>query len=125
MAPRPGHISALARTPFAGLNLHDPQMHKDLIQRIALRCHLPLRSSAGNPHSRLNLGYRRQLNSGGLFHSGQEIDERLVGEIETNETEPRIIEIEDHIDGECLHDRKCDYVKPDMAYLGVGQHMPG
>ena len=60
-----------------------------------------------------------------LLHPGQEIDERLVGKIDLNETEPWVVEIEDHINGERHNDRKCGYVESDIVCFGVGQDIPG
>jgi len=63
--------------------------------------------------------------SSGLLHPSHHIDERLVGKIELNETEPRVVEIENHVNGKRHDDRERNDVEPDIACFCVAQHIPG
>ena len=60
-----------------------------------------------------------------LTSSRPEIEEPLVGKIELNQTEPRKVEIEDYIYGECHNDHERNDMESDTACLGVGQHKSG
>ena len=59
----------------------------------------------------------------GLPHVGQQVCERLIGELELNQSITRIVQIVDDIDGNRHHERKCQPVKTRMARLATADHI--